>query len=284
MRGIYTAGSLLALHTMGLSRVFDDVYGTSAGAVNAAHFLSGDGHLKVDTYYRLLSDKRFLNRWRFWKIADIDYFTDEVLARTRPLLVDRVMASPTRLWVSVGDFISAKPQLFHAQSGNHPLLKILKAAVAMPIVYNKLIALGNAQGFDAGFFNPFPLREAIAHRCTHVAVLLTQPATHRCLTRTWMQRLLFDCHFARGNQPLSRLFVESSDAVNQLLDLAHGRAKEQPARISIATLSPIAASVGSTTQERDKLRAALVQTAKGTLQLFGESTGQIDDWLKAGVI
>ena len=238
MRGIYTAGSLLALHTMGLSRVFDDVYGTSAGAVNAAHFLSGNGHLKVDTYYRLLSDKRFLNYWRFWKIADIDYFTDEVLTHTRPLLVDRVMASPTRLWASVGDFITAKPQLFHAQRGDHPLLKILKAAVAMPIVYNKLIPLGDAQGFDAGFFNPFPLREALTHRCTHIAILLTQPATHKCLDRTWLQSLLFDCRFARGNQPLSRLFVESSYAVNQLLDLAHGRAKDQPPRVSIATFSP----------------------------------------------
>src|SRR4051794_25502615 len=57
MRGVYTAGALVALHIMGLWKLFDNAYGTSAGAANTAHFLSGAGHLKADSYYRVLADR-----------------------------------------------------------------------------------------------------------------------------------------------------------------------------------------------------------------------------------
>src|SRR5260370_33183543 len=72
MRGVYTAGSLLALHFMGLWNLCDSAYGTSAGAVNTAHFLSGMGHLKADTFYRLLSDGRVYNPRRLRNIVCID--------------------------------------------------------------------------------------------------------------------------------------------------------------------------------------------------------------------
>src|SRR5258708_39150494 len=68
MRGVYTAGALLALHIMGLSNLFDNAYGTSAGAANTAHFLSGVGDLKVDSYYRVLADGRVYTPYRLRKI------------------------------------------------------------------------------------------------------------------------------------------------------------------------------------------------------------------------
>jgi len=49
MRGAVSGGGLQALHDLGLRDVFDCVYGSSAGAINATYFLSGqrDG---VDIY------------------------------------------------------------------------------------------------------------------------------------------------------------------------------------------------------------------------------------------
>src|SRR5690349_17309647 len=73
MRGVYTAGSLLALHIIGLWDLFDNAYGTSAGAANTAHFLSGVGDVKADTFYRILADGRFYNPRRLRKIVDIDF-------------------------------------------------------------------------------------------------------------------------------------------------------------------------------------------------------------------
>ena len=80
------------------------MYGTSAGAVNAAHFLSGVGHQKVDTYYRFLADGRFFNPRRWRKIIDIDFFVDQVLTTLRPVEVEQVLASPSTLWAAVADY------------------------------------------------------------------------------------------------------------------------------------------------------------------------------------
>ena len=41
MRGVLSAGSLLAVDLLGYINCFDEIYATSAGGVNAAFFLSG---------------------------------------------------------------------------------------------------------------------------------------------------------------------------------------------------------------------------------------------------
>jgi len=49
MRGVVSAGALTVLHFLGLRRVFDATYGSSAGAMNLTYFLavrSISDHLK----------------------------------------------------------------------------------------------------------------------------------------------------------------------------------------------------------------------------------------------
>jgi predicted patatin/cPLA2 family phospholipase len=278
MRGVYTAGSLLALHLMGMSESFDNAYGTSAGAVNTAHFLSGSGNIKADTYYRFLADGRFYNPRRVSKIVDIDFFVDEVLTELRPVELDRVSASPTALWISVADFTTARSLLFHAQAAGLPLLDLLKATTAMPVLYNKLITLGEVRGFDAGFVNPFPLNEAIDHGNTDILVMLATPADYLTPDISQREQTIINSRFARGNESISAMYGSSVVACNSLRDLAHGRT-EPPAGVSIATVAPLEARVGLTTQDRNLLRAELINTARGTLRLFDHSEETLDEWI-----
>jgi predicted patatin/cPLA2 family phospholipase len=283
MRGVYTAGSLVALHIMGLWNLFDNAYGTSAGAANAAHFLSGLGHLKADSYYRVLADRRFYNPYRLRKIVDVDFFVDEVLTKLRPMEVDRVMHSPTPLWVSVGDFVTARIMSFHAQAGRFPLLQLLKAAAAMPIVYNKLIDLGDVRGFDAGSVSPFALDEAVAHQNTHILVLLAKPEGFVSSPLTWWERSLLKYRFARGNSRIMEMYKRADGNCNRLRDLAHGRAIPTGAT-SIATIAPVSEIVGRTTQNRNVLRAELLNAARGTLRLFGQTEDPLDELAGAGTL
>jgi len=66
MRGAVSAGGLQALHDLGLRTAFDAVYGSSAGAINATYFLSGqrDG---VDVYARHIANERFCDLRRLVK-------------------------------------------------------------------------------------------------------------------------------------------------------------------------------------------------------------------------
>lgn len=41
LRALLTQAMLMALHDLGISQVFDVVYGASAGAINATYFLTG---------------------------------------------------------------------------------------------------------------------------------------------------------------------------------------------------------------------------------------------------
>ncbi len=281
MRGVYTAGSLLALHIMGLWKLFDNAYGTSAGAANTAHFLSGMGDVKADSYYRVLADGRFYNPRRVSKIVDIDFFVDEVLTTLRPVEVDRVMDSGTAFWVSLADFVTARTMLFHAQAGSFPLLQILKAATAMPILYNKLIDLGEVRGFDAGFINPFPLGEALAHENSHILVLLAAPQEFVSPPLTAREESLINHRFARGNTQINQMFEQSACNCNRLRDLAHGRAIP-PIDSAIATIAPVSTNVEITTQDPDVLRTALIETARGTLRLLGHAEDPLDELILSG--
>lgn len=282
LRGVYSAGALLALHIMGMEDMFDNAYASSAGAVNIAHFLSGVGDAKADTYYRFLADRRFFNPWRVRKVVDIDFFVDEVLTKLRPVEIERVMQSVTPLWIAVADFVTARPLLLHAQAGDYPLLQILKAATALPILYNKLVDLGAVRGFDAGFINPIPLDEAFAHGNTHVLVLLPRPERYILAPYGFWEQLAFDVFFAPGNRQIQRMYKHSTGNNNRLRDVAHGRATP-PAHISIATISPVPEPDGIVgPQDSNVLRSELIAAARGTLRLFGHAEDQLDEYVREG--
>jgi predicted patatin/cPLA2 family phospholipase len=279
MRGVYSAGSLLGLHAMGASSAFDDVYATSAGAVNAAYFLSGKGELGADAYYRVLADGRFLDWKRPWKLVDIDFLVDEVFTRLRPMQVDAVLASRSRFWIAVDDFATSRTLLLSAQTAGYPLFALLKAAVALPIGYNRLVPLGPILGFDAGLSNPFPLRDAVAHGCTHILVLLSRAAGHRSKPYAPWRRMLFDWCFARGNRSLQQTLQNSWRVKNELRELAtgHGAGVGGPA---IATICPSESLIEDTTQDRIVLRDELLRCARGTVRTLALGEARLEEWIR----
>src|SRR5579884_4151607 len=60
MRGVISCASLMALEELGLTDVFDEVYGASAGAVNAAYFLAGQAAYATSIYYQKINNTRYL--------------------------------------------------------------------------------------------------------------------------------------------------------------------------------------------------------------------------------
>jgi predicted patatin/cPLA2 family phospholipase len=280
MRGVYTAGSLLGLHAMGASAAFDDVYATSAGAVNAAYFLSGSGHLGADSYYRVLCDRRFLDWRRPWKIVDIDFLVDEVFTRLRPMRTDAVMTSSTRFWIAVADFSTACSRLLCAQTAGHPLLELLRAAVALPIGYNRLVPLGEMLAFDAGLCNPFPLREAIADGCSHILVLLSRPQAHLAKPSSLWQTALFNLCFARGRASISRSLADAWKVGTELRALATGRSRAADADVAIATICPIDGVIRDTMQHAAILREELIKCARGTVRALSRGEERLDEWIR----
>src|SRR6476646_10351166 len=72
MRGVYSMAVLAAFEEMGWTRCFDHVAGASAGAMNGAHFITGQARYGVETYIDYLSKRRFIDVFRMKKLVDVD--------------------------------------------------------------------------------------------------------------------------------------------------------------------------------------------------------------------
>jgi predicted patatin/cPLA2 family phospholipase len=283
MRGVYSAGALLALHLLNFRDAFDDLFGTSAGAVNGAHFLSGVGQTKVSTYYRWLDSAKFINIRRIRKVVDVDYFVDEVLTRLEKVEVELVQRARTELWVAVLNERTAEVELRNPRRDNISLLKMLKAAVAIPVLYGRTIALGEDKFMDAGFVQPFPLSSAVASGCTDLLVVTAQPVSFRSKPPSWWQSKLFDCRCARGNAKLLSLFLAGWETQNNERRLAEGPSSLCRG-VNIATLAPDETRLSQTTTNPQILRAELIRMCKYVLDIFEQPHDELNVLIKQQVL
>src|ERR1043166_2046092 len=103
MRGVISCASLMALEELGLTEVFDEVYGASAGAVNAAYFLAGQAACATSIYYQKINNTRLIRRLWHRQVVDLDELFDSIVGRERPLRVEKVLASRSQFHVVVAD-------------------------------------------------------------------------------------------------------------------------------------------------------------------------------------
>src|SRR5206468_3007033 len=103
MRGVISCAALMGLEDLGMTPVFDEVYGASAGAVNAAYFLAGQAAYATTIYYQKINNTRFIRRLWHRQIVDIDVLFDSIIAGDRALRLDKVLASQSPLFIAIAD-------------------------------------------------------------------------------------------------------------------------------------------------------------------------------------
>jgi predicted patatin/cPLA2 family phospholipase len=278
MRGVISCAALMGLEEMGMTHVFDEIYGASAGALNAAYFLAGQAAYATTIYYQKINNTRFIRRLWHRKIVDIDDLFETVIARERPLHVAKVLASRSRLFITIADACTGEAFLTDAQSSTTPLLTLLKASAAMPIFYNGLVAVDGRDCFDGALVNPLPVLEAIASGCTDLLVLLTRPPSFRESIPGRLERRLFDFLCARGNSRLMKAYCGMHARHNPVRDIVLGR-EPAPGGINIATICPEekGPQVERMTRSAEVLRAAAIGSAKRTLRAFGR---RVDEFIE----
>lgn len=283
MRSIYATGALLALHLIHSQDAFDDVFGTSAGAINGAHFLSGIGDTKVATYYRLLDRRKFINPWRVSKIVDVDYFVDDVLTRIDKVEIDRVNAARAELWIAVLNVRTAEVEIRNSRKEAIPLLLLLKAAMAIPVVYGRTIFIGEIEYMDSALVQPFPLSLALTAGCTDLLVLTAKPVGQRSTPPKWWQKEVFNRRCARGNDRLRSLFLRGWERQNEERCLAEGLGYIA-SHVNIATIAPDVAKVSPMTTEPVLLRTELIRMCRRVLDVFGASHSGLEQLISRGVV
>lgn len=179
-RGTYSSGMAVELERRGLTRVFDDVYGSSMGAITGAWLLSGKAEHGASFWWHpdvlpnVIRPKALLRRR---PVVDLEFLMDEVYQRWAGLDFDGVLASRQRLHpvatdAGTGQAVDLAPHLSDAAS----LKLALRGSAGLPLLAGPLVRLGGRRLLDGGLTETIPFHSALRDGCTHVLVLRTRRA------------------------------------------------------------------------------------------------------------
>lgn len=282
MRGVYSGSCLVALEQLGLCQSFDKVFGESAGAINSSYFLAGQGSFGIQIYIEDLTSLKFANPFRIGTVLDVGYAIDTVVKSVKPLNVDRVLSSPSNLYIALTDGVTGEPRMVDVKQESIPLLTLLKATGAIVPLYNRAVYIDGHPYADGGISNPIPVRDAILAGCTHILVLLTRGFNYRSSPYPAWQRLCLSPLFRRWPAAfVSTFYQRQSKRYNDTRDIAFGTTTIRD-DVHIAVIAPGENSppFGRSTTSRTKLQAAKDDAVARTLAAFPE-IGVVQDARRA---
>src|SRR6187549_57110 len=137
MRGVISAGMVSALEALGLVDAFDAVYGSSAGAINAAYFLGGQAGIGSRIYFEDINNSSFIDMSRALAgrpIVDLGYLLDDVAVRRKPLNVERVLSAGAPLSVIATDVETCASYPLRSFANRSELFTALRAGATMPVL------------------------------------------------------------------------------------------------------------------------------------------------------
>lgn len=174
MRGTISAGMAYGLHELGLVPAFDAVYGSSAGAINAAWLLSANaGGLRGWTdpaFAQALISWRAMLRRR--PVIDVETLVEEVYVREFPMDFGSVMVNPVEYHPLATDAVSGQAVDLRPMLGNPAEFRLaLRASAALPFLAGPPVTLRGRRFYDAGVAESIPFRTPLAQGATHVMVL-----------------------------------------------------------------------------------------------------------------
>lgn len=282
MRGVCSAGGLVALDALGFRNIFDAIYATSAGAMNVAYMLAGQAVFGIQIYYKEINNRKFIDFRRLNKVVDIDFLFDRVVTQVRRLDTDKVLESPSDFYVALIDKDRAESVVLRTKDFPRDILALFKATTALPVVYNRPVQIGSRRYIDGGLGSPVPLLHAIQAGYTDLLVFLTRPPSYESPQPEWWERQLFSKLTAWGNQELQRMFNHGGEETNICRHICLGK-MAPPRPVNIATFSPAEtdALVTRLTTDGSRLKQSAVDMALATLRQFGGSPDLIDDLVQS---
>jgi predicted patatin/cPLA2 family phospholipase len=200
-RATFSAGMAAAVEDRGLTPLLDDVYGVSAGSLNAAWLVAGMAREAMAPWTSrsvmrgTIDPRRVL---RGGRVVDLTHLVEHVYVHEVPMPFATILASPVTYHPMATDADSgASTDLAPLLGGPADLRRALQASSTLPVLAGPPVALAGRRWVDGGLTEPVAVHTALAQGATHVIVLRTHGAGHvpaeppgvvDLVVRRWLRR------------------------------------------------------------------------------------------------
>jgi predicted patatin/cPLA2 family phospholipase len=189
VRSAYSAGICKALVDRGVR--CEAVVGSSSGSVNAAFFAAGQTDALVELWTDYVPDgfiswRRQLNPFAGPGLG-VDIMLDDVIVKEGKLDLEAATAGDPALFVTATDVDGCKPTI--ARPSRETLIEWLRASLAIPAAYNRVVQIDGHGYIDGGVATPVPfdIAELDAFEGPTV-VVLTRKMTTKKRPMNWYER------------------------------------------------------------------------------------------------
>jgi predicted patatin/cPLA2 family phospholipase len=178
LRGAFVAGALSELARCEGLR-FSHIFATSAAAASAAYMVAGQIERGLQiwrerTHGGQLISARHLLRGR--GLMDIEGLV-EVFRGELSLDAARVELSSTALCIAVTNCMTGSAD--HVTATRTNVYELLKATMALPVVYGRVVPVDGVPYIDGGVSDAIPLEAALELAPTRIIVVTTRPNGYR---------------------------------------------------------------------------------------------------------
>lgn len=179
MRGVYTAGVLEFF--MEKDRYFSYVSGVSAGACNAASYISrqpGRNKAVMIDYVKHPDYISFRNLIQKRELFGMDLIFDEIPNRLVPFDFQAFHAAEEKFFIGTTDCHTGQAVYFEKNEQPHDILTIIRASSSVPFMASPVTYQG-LHLMDGGVSDPIPLKKALADGVEKPVIVLTKQKGYR---------------------------------------------------------------------------------------------------------
>ncbi len=277
MRGIVSAAMLSGLRDLGYANSFDALYGVSAGAINSAYFILGDGWPALTVYYDQMTTRSFID-WRRLltrtPLVSVSFIIDEVMKHRYPLDYQKVVESPVPLYVILTSLEDRSWRAVRA-ADSFELQENLRASASVPLAAGRPVTVKGRSYVDGAVSLAHPALAAIAAKnYTHLVVLRTR-ANVTPSEQPSLSRRAYNTALGRVDKGLVAAYQKTHAQYVRLDNLLHGRglAEGVPDLLDISCAAGDH-KVGPTTQNMALLMRGMRAGYAAAHQALGEKPGR----------
>ena len=263
MRGVYTAGVLECFLEHEI--FFPYVVGVSAGACNAASYLSRQKGRNHTVNIEYVSDPRYISWRNFLKnrqFFGMEFIFDEIPNKLVPYDYESFYRNPAEFVIGTTDCNTGDPVYFSKEEYGKEMLTVLKASSSLPFIAQE-ITYKDKVLLDGGISDPIPIKKAQEDGFRKNVVILTrnkgyqkQPSRFQFLVKGKYR------HYSGLQSALARRYEKYNDTI-RFLD------EEEKAGNAIVIRPKVPIEVGRMERRPEKLEKlyrAGYQDAKGYIK------------------